>query len=239
MMLVEGKRVVLTATVFAASLASRSLTAQNRPVVIAILPFDDRGSFGQEKEIFRALRLGIPATIAGELSNHSQLRLADAAKVKQALRTLQSKSEPSSRLDATTAARAGREVGARYAITGSFADFYGKVRLEARVIDVESGQIRSVVANTDPTLQDRADLYRIVQQVGHKLLAQASPERGATVEDGEGRVIPTDALTQFSLGLLAESQGDSTKAARHYIQALSTLPDYREAREGLRRVGRS
>ena len=228
----RGRPVALAGAVLALTFGSGSLPAQARPVTIAILPFGDRGSFGQEKDVFQALRLGIPATIAGELRGHSELRLADPVRIQQALQG--QKLDGAERVDAAMAARVGKEVGARYAITGSFADFYGRFRLDARIVDVESGQILKVVSNNDPTLQDRADLYRIVRGVGHKVLAEANP--GSQAQEAEGRIIPTEALTKFSLGLLAESRNDSSGAARHYAQALSAFPDYPEAREGLRRV---
>jgi TolB-like protein len=209
--------------------------AQSSPVVIAILPFEDRGSYGQDKEISRALRLGIPATIAGELSRHSELRLADPARVTRAASA--QNLQPNARLDAATAALIGKAAGARYAITGNFADFYGKFRLDARIVDTESGQILKVVSNDDPKLQDRADLYRIVQTVGHKVLAEASPSAGRRqAPEIDSRVIPTEALTHYSLGLLYESNGDKAKATQQYNEALSAFPNYPEAREGVRRV---
>ena len=217
----------------ALSLLADQLPAQSRPVVIAILPFEDRGSYGQDKEVFRALQLGIPATIAGELSGHSELRLADPTRLTQAMRA--QGIDPTARLDAATAARVGKQAGARYAITGSFADFYGKVRLDARIVDVESGQILKVVANDDPKLQDRADLYRIVRAVGHKVLAEATAS-AREAQETNPRIIPTEALTQYSLGLLYENQGDNVKAAQHYKEALSTFPNYPQARDGVRRV---
>jgi TolB-like protein len=210
------------------------LVAQNRPVVIAILPFEDRGSYGQDKEIFRALRLGVPSTIAGELSGHPELRLADPQRVARALKS--QNLNAMGQLDAATAARIGKEAGARYAITGNFSDFYGKFSLDARVVDVETGQIVKVVTNDDPGLQDRANLYRIVQTVGHKVLAAAGAGGGMAAAERENRVIPTTALTEYSLGLLYESQGDKARAAQHYNQALSTFPGYSEARDGASRV---
>jgi len=232
-----GSRVCFGTLALLASLGSgRGAEAQVRPVAIAILPFEDRGSFGQAKEVFQALRLGIPATIAAELSGHSELRLADAARVNRALEA--QRVRPNDRIDAATAARIGKEAGARYAITGTFSDFYGKFRLEARIIDTESGQILKVVTNNDPRLQDRSQLYRIVQTVGHKVLAEANPAAGRSPPaDSGSQAIPTDALTHYSLGLLYERQGDRSKAARQYNQALSTFPNYPEAREGARRVG--
>jgi TolB-like protein len=206
--------------------------AQSQPVVVAILPFEDRGSYGQDKEVFRALQLGIPATIAAELAGHPELRLTDAGRITRALPSGRVNSR--TRLDASTAAQIGKEAGARYVITGSFADFYGKIRLDARIIDTGTGQILKVVSN-DPRQDDRSQLYSIIQTVGHKVLAAASGA-GTGLAPNEERTIPTEALTEYSLGLLYEREGDKTRAGEHYQRAIATFSDYRDAREALTRV---
>jgi TolB-like protein len=213
--------------------AAGPAAAQTGQVVIAVLPFEDRGSYGQDKEVFRALALGIPATLVSELSGHPELRLADRNQVAQALQS--QGLGPNARVDAATAAKVGNQVGARYAVTGNFADFYGKFRLDARIVDTENGQIVKVVSNDDPKLQDRADLFRIIQIVAHRVLAEASGgvPRGGNAEPA---IIPTEALSQYSLGLLYETQGDKGKAGEHYQRALSAFPGYRDAREGAQRV---
>jgi len=142
---------------------------------------------------------------------------------------------PNARVDAATAAKVGSEAGAQYAVTGNFADFYGKFRIDARVVDVGSGQILKVVSNVDPALQDRGDLSRIIQGLADKILAAVNLPAPATAAGGRAGA-PTDALTQYSLGLLYESQGDKTKAGEHYQRALTAFPDYSEAREGMQRV---
>ena len=148
--------------------------AQTRQVTIAVLPFEDRGSYGQEKDIYRALRLGIPATLTSELNGHPELRLVERSRVAQAVRS--EDLGPNPRLDAATAARIGKQVGAGYAVTGNFEDFYGRFHLDARIIDTETGQIVKVVSNNDPNLQDQADLFRIVQLVGHRVLTESLPK---------------------------------------------------------------
>ena len=220
--------------VLVALLSAGPLWSQAQPVVVAILPFGDRGSFGEDQQKFRALQLGIPATIAVELSGHSGVRLADASRVTRALPS----QEVSARmdLDAATAARVGKEAGARYAVTGSYSDFYGKIRLDARIIDTETGQILSVVSS-DPRQNDRSQLYRIIQTVGHKVLAAAGSSRSAGMTaPQEDRNIPTGALMEYSLGLLAEREGDNDRAGQHLQQAIDSFPDYTEARDALARV---
>jgi TolB-like protein len=228
------RRYLLWGIVAAALLARTAMAQQSGPIVIAVLPFEDRGSYGQDKEVFRALELGIPATFAAELSRHPRVRVADLARTRQALQA--QNLGPNARVDAATAAKIGSEAGARYAITGNFADFYGKFRIDARVVDVGNGQILKIVSNTDPALQDRADLSRIIQSLAEKALAAINLPAAGNPQGARGGSLPTDALTQYSLGLLYESQGDKTKAAEHYQRAVTTFPDYAAAREGMQRV---
>lgn len=208
--------------------------AQSNLVAIAVLPFEDRGSYGQDKEVFRALELGIPAVLATELRKHPGVRLTDRARLGRALKSENLGTD--ARVDAITAARVGGESGARYAVTGNFADFYGKFRIDARLVEVGSGRILKVVSNNDPNLQDRAELSRIIQDLAGKVLAAASlPQAGAT-SGAQARLVPTEALTHYSLGLLSESEGNKAKAGEHYQRALSAFTDYPDAREAMQRI---
>ena len=89
--------------------------------------------------------------------------------------------------------------GARYTVTGSFADFYGKFRINARLVDTpRRGEIVKVVSNDDPKLQDRAQLAAIIQLVAERLTSAAGlpPYPAGTAPPA----IPTDAITAFSRG---------------------------------------
>jgi TolB-like protein len=219
------------------SLLGSGLTVSVAPaqssVTIAVLPFEDRGSYGQDKEVFRALEVGIPAMLGAELGKHPRVRVAERARVEAALKA--ENLEPNARVDAATAARVGTEAGARYAVTGNFADFYGKFRVDARVVDVQNGQIIKVVSNGAPELQDRAQMSRIMQDLAAKILSAASLPASGRSPDVRSQV-PAEAVTQFSLGLLYEKEGDRAKAVEHYQRALTSYPDYAEAREGMQRL---
>ena len=116
------------------------------------------------------------------------------------------------RIDATSATEVAKAAGARYAVTGSFADFYGKFRINARVVDAESGEILKVVTNDDPKLQDRAQLAAIVQLVGDRVIAAVGLSPFPADAAARQRAMPTEAITEFSRGLLYEGRGDSRKA---------------------------
>jgi TolB-like protein len=183
--------------------------------------------------VFRALELGIPAMLGTELGKHPRIRVAERARVEAALKA--ENLAPDARVDAATAARVGTEAGARYAITGNFADFYGKFRIDARVVDVGSGQIIKVVSNNAPELQDRAQMSRIMQDLAAKILSAASlPASGGSPEVRSQ--VPAEAVTQYSLGLLYEKEGDRARAVEHFQRALTAHPGYVEAREGVQRL---
>jgi TolB-like protein len=213
---------------------SSPVTAQDAQPVIAVLPFEDTGSYGQDKEAFEALEVGLPDILASTLAAHPGVRVVDRPRLRQALE--QQKLGAAHRLDAASATEVAKAAGARYAVTGSFADFYGKFRINARVVDAQSGQILKVASNDDPKLQDRSQLAAIVQVVADRItgalgLAPYPPDIAA-----KRRALPTEALTEFSRGLMFEGRGDRAKAAEAYQRALTVAPDYGEARDGLQRV---
>jgi hypothetical protein len=51
----------------------------------------------------------------------------------------------------------------------------------------------------------------------------------------QAHAIPTEAIIQYSFGLLSETDGDKAKARDHYQRALTAFPDFAEAREGMQR----
>ena len=133
---------------------------------------------GRTRRSSEALELGIPATLgrcAGRASRRAGGRPAPIASRRRSKR---STSAPRSAWTPPPRPRWPRQSGARYAVTGSFADFYGKFRINARLVDAENGQILKVVSNDDPKLQDRAQLAAIIQLVSRKSCAAGLPPSG-------------------------------------------------------------
>jgi TolB-like protein len=209
-----------------------AVEAQERPV-FAVLPFENSGSYGQDKEIFEALELGLPAVLARTLGAIAGARVADQGRVNQALTA--AGLGPGERIDAGSAAEIAKAAGARYTVTGSFSDFYGKFRVNARVVNAQSGEILKVVSNDDPKLQDRAQLSAILQVVSEKIAEAAGLAAGLAAGTGAG-ALPTEAITDFSRGLLHESRGDRAGAREFYQRAVRAAPGFEEAQAGLQRV---
>jgi TolB-like protein len=198
----------------------------------AVLPLENTGSYGQDKEVFEALELGLAGMLARAIDRHPAAEVVPRTQLPDAMRALAPGS--GQRVDAAGAARVGKETGARYTVAGSFADFYGKFRINARVVDVRSGAIVKVVSNDDPELQDRDRLAAIIHHVAQKITAATGLPpypSGAAAQP-----IPTEAITTYSRALLHESRGDRAKAADLYRSAIESAPGFEEASDGLARV---
>lgn len=222
----------IVAAVLAASGGVYRAAAQESRAVFAVLPFENTGSYGQDKEVFTALELGIPEMVSRALDRHPGADVVPPARLNEIMRSM--RLGPGQRVDAASAAELGRNAGARYTVTGSFADFYGKFRINARLVDTRSGEIVKVVSNDDPKGQDRAQLGAIIQLVAERLTSEAGL---AQYPGGMAPpAIPTDALTAFSRALLHEREGNRAKASEWYQSAIKAFPQFDEARAGLNRV---
>ena len=121
-----------------ASTPGLELTAQDTVPGVGVLPFNNGGSFGQDAKDYDALRVGLQQILITELSQNSGLRLVERGH----LRTLMAEQDISAdRVSPETAVRIGRLVGARYMIIGGFIDWYGDVRLDARIVDTETTEV--------------------------------------------------------------------------------------------------
>lgn len=210
--------------------------AQDRRPGLAVLPFDNGGSFGREKEDFDALRVGIQGMMIADLSQNPAVRLVDRSQIQQILH--EQDLGANGRVDAMTAAKVGKLVGARYMIFGDFLDVYGKFRLNARIVDVETGEIMKVVSNTDPKLQNGKDLFRIIEVVADGIMKDTKlpPLPAAVGAAMRQRNVPTEAIALYSRALLYQDRGDKAKATEYYERAIKAFPDYTEAKEGLKKI---
>jgi TolB-like protein len=217
----------------AAVLVAPALRAQDTRPGIAVLPFENGGSYGQDKENFEALQQGIPGMLISELGQNPAARVVDRDRIQ----TLISEQDlgKDGRVDANTAAKIGKLVGARYMITGTFVDLYGRFRTDARIIDVETSEIIKTVKSEGK----REELFKLIQGLSEKLMAETKlpPLPSQVSQAVKARNVPTEALTYYSRALLYQDRGDKTKAAEFFRKATEIFPNYAEAQEGLKKLG--
>ncbi len=212
-----------------------ALSAQDRRPGVAVLPFENGGSYGQDKEDFDALEVGIQQMLLTEFAVNAALRVVERGRIQQ----LMSEQDlgTSGRVDQNTAARIGKLVGARYMVLGGFVDFYGDLRIDARVVNVETGEI----VKTDRVRDKREKLYDSVVELARRVTngLDLPPLSRQAMEERQKRDVPAEAVRLYVKGLLYQDRGDQQRAAQLFQQAIDEFPDYTEAKEALRQSGSS
>lgn len=211
--------------------ATEAAVQDSRPG-LAVLAFENGGSYGQDKEIFDALQVGLQQMLITELASNRSLRMVERGRLRELI--AEQNLAQQGRIDPNTAARIGRTVGARYVVVGGFIDFYGDFRIDARIISVETSEIVRV----EKASAKRDQLYSLVVNLANNLtrgLNLPALSREA-MQQRQSREVPTEALTLYSRALLYADRGDRERAAELFSRAIDVFPDYAEAREGLRQV---
>src|SRR6059058_230430 len=198
---------------------------------IAVLPFDNSGSYGQDKENFDALQKGIAGMLISELAANPAARVVEREEIEKLL--AEQSLGASGKVTPETAAKIGKLVGARYVVAGTFIDFYGDFRLDARLVNVETSEIVKVESDR----MQRDHLFDLIRNVSGRLMKDANlpalPKRAS--EQPMNRQVPTEALTYYSRALLYHDRGQKALAVAMYEKALQIFPDFAEASDGLKR----
>ena len=199
---------------------------------IAVMPFNNGGSYGQGKEDFDALERGIAGMMISELSQNPAARVVERQEVQRLIEEQNLGAQ--GRVDPQTAAKVGKLVGARYVVLGTFIDFYGDFRVDVRLVNTETSEI----VKTESERMQRDHMFDIIRNIAARLMKDANlPALQRQAGDQRmSRQIPTEALTYYSRALLYEDRGQKDKAVEMYNHAIDIFHDYAEAKEGLQRV---
>jgi curli biogenesis system outer membrane secretion channel CsgG len=213
--------------------APAALRAQDTRPGVAVLRFENGGSYGQDAEDFEALEVGLQQMLITEFSVNGGLRVVDRARLGALLE--EQDLGASGRVDANTAARIGKIVGAKFVVLGGFTDFYGDMRMDARIVDVETSEIVEAQSVRDK----RENLYDMVVQLANKVTRGVDLPRLSqqVLEQRESRNIPEEAVRLYSKAILYQDMGNTDRAVELYNQAKSVYPDYTEVDEALKQIG--
>ncbi len=206
--------------------------APDRRPGIAVFPFTNGGSYGKNKEDLSALEVGVQQMLLTELAQNTALRIVDRSVLRNILE--EQNLATAGRVDAATAARIGKLVGARYAVTGVFMDLNGKFRLDGRIVDVETGEVLK-----GQEVHDKADnLYNMLVQLAGKITngVKLPPLPAAVREERGSRAIPAEAVTLYSRAQVYQDAGRTDKAVELYRMIAEKFPQMTEAKEALHQL---
>ena len=109
--------------------------AAEPPPTVAVLYFDYTGK-DQELEV---LRKGLAQMLISDLSATDTIRVVERDRLEDILTEL--KLQGSGKIDPKSAAKLGKLLGAKYLVVGGYFDLQGALRVDARIVDVETGRV--------------------------------------------------------------------------------------------------
>jgi TolB-like protein len=222
-------------TLFVPALVSAQAQQPDRRPGFAVFPFNNGGSYGLAREDLEALGVGIQQMLLTELSQNASLRIVERSALRAILEEQNLLAQ--NRVDPQTAARIGKIVGARYALTGGFVDLNGDFRMDGHIVDVETTEIIKAEQIRGP----RNDLYDMIVDFAGKVTTGVKlPELPEPVREArKAREIPAEALTLYARAQVYQDTGRKDRAIELYRQIADRFPAMTEARDALRQLGGS
>ncbi|MDY6905403.1 MAG: CsgG/HfaB family protein [Thermodesulfobacteriota bacterium] len=204
---------IITLTVFLSAGIQASATTRT----MAILPFENNSITDAQK--YNPLCNGLSVMLMTELSNISTeaFKLIEREKIRALLDEIAL--GQTGTIDPSTAARIGKLLGAQSIGFGAFMVLGKQVRIDLRIIQVETGELimaESITGDTEDFLSLEHDLARkIAKTMDTKLTEAASPSKSSI-----------DAALLFARGVDALEKGDKTEAKKFFKRAVALDPAY-------------
>lgn len=208
--------------------------AADKPTV-AVLYF----GYGGKTPEMEVLRKGLAQMLISDLSGFGAVKLVERDRLQEILEELDL--GKSSKFDAATVARIGRLLGAQYLVMGDYFDLLNSLRVDARVIEVKTGQIlRSLGARGSAdelfTLEQKLaqDLNKVLEEIAATLPApseQPSPKPAGSFGAPQPASslalrLTTKTVLRYSRALDAKDRKDVETAKKELKAVLEEQPEF-------------
>lgn len=206
--------------------------ASDKPTV-AVLYFDYDGANAEMK----LLKKGLAQMIISDLSAHDSVRLVERDRLQQVMDEL--RLTQSNRFSQESASRLGKLLGARYLVMGGYFDVMNTLRVDARVVETETGRIiRSVGAQSTPdkfltleqTLVD--DLRAVFEELTARADSAKAPAKRKAAQ-GRPRRLTRDTALHYARALDAKDRKDLVTAKKELTTVVKAQPDFQLASQEL------
>ncbi len=196
---------------------------------IAVIYFDN----GSDNKELSRLRKGLADMLISDLSKIKMLNVIERARLEELLK--EQKLNNTKAFDASTASKVGKLLGVQYILTGSFFEIVGSLRVDARIIDVETGKI----IKSDGVDGATTTFFDLEKQLVLKIAGGLNVD----MEVGNKGEVKTTALSYetsllFSDGLDLMDKGETSKAIEIFKKILKTNPDFFPAQQAFHKVSK-
>lgn len=196
------------------------------PPTVAVLYFEIHAP---KDEGLGVLAKGLAQMLIADLADAPALRLVERDRLEAVLG--EQKLQQSKSLDRKTAVRVGKLLGARYLVLGSVVKLGAMVRMNARIVAVETGEIVTAVSQNGAD----GDFFGIegglVEKLRAKLVEGLPPApkqaaRPARPKRKRPKKLSTEAARQYAEALDAKDRGKTDEAKAKMQKVVERAPNF-------------
>ncbi len=192
---------------------------------IAVMEFDNH-SIGEYQEKLGSLAKGLADFFEHDFAKISTLRVVERDKIDFILKEIEL--QQSGSVDAATAVRVGKIVGAQVMVFGSITQLDDdNTRMVVRAVNVETSEIMASVDKEGKPEYSKLE-KELVKELAAMLDIQLSDEISTLIE--QGGTSSLDATTYYSMGLEYMDRYDYKNAYEHFKKAYELDNEFTEAK---------
>jgi len=195
---------------------SQRLTEAVTGPTVAVMYFD----FGGGDQRLGGLRKGLGDMLISDLRRSGLVNVVAREQLETILAELNL--QQSSVIDQATAARIGRLLGAEYLVFGSFFELFGTLRMDAKMVRIETGQI-VVSEGADGPMTEFAQLQNTLAR---RMLTDIAGRQAPAIPT---ETLSAEALLAYSDILDAVDRGDEARAQEMLRDFVRRHPDFTPA----------
>ncbi|MEP6492256.1 MAG: CsgG/HfaB family protein [bacterium] len=189
--------------------------------MVAILYFDNYTGTAD----YDPLGKGIASMMISDLSAVKEIQLLERDRMQDLVKEIDA--QHTKYFDSTTAVKVGKIVGAEYIVVGAFAALQPKMRIDTRVVRVQTGEI----VKTAQVTGDQDKFFDLEQALADKLIdglgVALSPDehQQLAAQERANRVDQLSTMAGFSNALALYDRGDYTGAAQKMAPVVQASPN--------------
>ncbi|MFZ5482348.1 MAG: CsgG/HfaB family protein [Myxococcota bacterium] len=197
------------------------------PGTVAVMYFQNQGNPELEP-----LKVGLAQMLTTDLVGAGGAKIVERTQLQAVMDELKLGHSPM--VDKDTAAKVGKLLGAEYVVLGSYFELAGTLRVDARMVRVETGEIVHA-QGANGKVADFLELERAVATSFREAVARVIPGALAALPPVAAAVgaRPLEAAMALSDGLIALDQKELPRARESFQKAIAADPRLEAAREQL------
>jgi len=188
---------------------------------VAILYFDNHT--GQSD--YDPLGRGISSMMISDLSSVKGIQLVERERMQDLIKEIDA--QHTSYFDSTTSVRAGKLIGAEYVVVGAIASVKKQMRIDTRVVRVETGEI----VKTAQVTGDEDKFFDLEQKLADRLVdglgIALSPEeqQALAAQEKADSVSAVSTMIEYSKALASYDRGEYVDALQQMAPAMKHAPN--------------